>query len=225
MTGAKQLRVSEAIDHLDQANAIFNYVLFALGDFKGIGDPKWDHRLAAAANVANLLRGYSGDESENIARASREIVTRRLPRLLCIALVSAIETCFQALTEMTVRELRPKAPDDEVMKEARKVNAGGPLQYLPRLAELLGLPTLVGPEWVWFPELVATRNVLVHASEPMADKTYVRSAGPSVRAKEGQPLKVDNTYLIENYVQAKGAFLALLREAPTPAGGRSVKLA
>ncbi len=208
---AQQLRISEAVDHLDQANAIFNYVLFALNSFGGVGDPAWNHRLAAVANMGRLLEGYAETDTENITRASREIALRRLPRLLCIALVSAIETCFQDLTEIQVRELHPSVSNAEIEDEIRIANSGGPIQYLPRLGKLLKRPSLAGPDWHWFLELVATRNVLVHASQPVADKRYVKNAGPLVRAKEGQPLKVDNTYLLEEYLQAKASLMDMLR--------------
>lgn len=86
------LRISEAMDHLDQANTIFSFVFFALGEFSGTGDQKWDHKLTAMVNVSNIATEPWELDSEAISVASREIVLHRLPRLLVVALVSAIET-------------------------------------------------------------------------------------------------------------------------------------
>jgi hypothetical protein len=204
-------RLSDAVSHVDQANTIFNYVLFALQAFLSTGDPTWDHRLAASANVSQLVHGDPTADSETIVLASREIAFRRLPRLLCAELVTAVETCFQDLCEIHVRAAQPNATDEEVSRAVNRMNAGGPIQYLPRLAQALGLPPLETVDWDWFKELVATRNVLVHLPEPIADARYVANAGPQARGVVGQSVDVDNGYLLRRYNEASGSLMALLR--------------
>ena len=49
------LRISEAMDHLDRANAIFNYVLFSLSGFSSTDDPKWDYKFVAMANLSRII--------------------------------------------------------------------------------------------------------------------------------------------------------------------------
>ena len=142
----RSLRISEALDHLDQAHTIFNFVLFSLGRFGGTGDPAWDHRLAAIVNVSNLLGSLPETDIETVVTASEEIVMRRLPRLLCIALVSAIETCLEEITELELRASSKDLPESQISKEVRKLNAGGPLQYLPKLSKTLNIPELAGSD-------------------------------------------------------------------------------
>jgi hypothetical protein len=89
------LRISEAMDALDQANTIFNYVFFALSGFGGVGDPKWDYKFAAMINVSRLIEPIPDTTEDTIIAASREIALRRLPRLLCISLVSSVEICLE----------------------------------------------------------------------------------------------------------------------------------
>jgi hypothetical protein len=123
------LRISEALDHLDRANTIFSFVFTTLSGFRGTGDFKLDHQLAAMANVANFLGYLPESDGETVSLASREIVWKWLPRLLCTALVSAIETCFEDLTESRLRAVQWDKSDEEIRKEAGKINSGGPSDY------------------------------------------------------------------------------------------------
>ena len=104
------LRLSEAMDHLDQANTIFNYVLFALSEFEGVDDPKWDYRLKASVNVSGLLERLPESTRDVIREASHEIAFRRLPRLLTVALVSAVETCLEDVARIRLTELQSTKP-------------------------------------------------------------------------------------------------------------------
>jgi hypothetical protein len=204
------LRISEALDHLDRANAIYSFIFTTLSGFKGTGDFRWDHQLAASVNVANFIGGLPESDEETISLASREIVKKWIPRLLCIALVSAIETCFKDITESLLRMQQQHKSDEEIRKEVGKINRGGPSDYLPRLARVLGLPILTEPAWDWFKELVATRNVLIHKAELTADKQYVDTAGPLARVGIGQPLAVDSGYMLGQHAEAKYALLTII---------------
>jgi hypothetical protein len=207
-----RLRVSEGLDELDQANAVFNFVLFSLQHFVGTGDPAWDHRLAASVNVARLLDQLSETESDTILAASREVALHRLPRLLSIAMVSVVETCLKDLSEILIRLDAPPIMDDELATRVAKLHRGGPADYLPRLVTEFGLSSLAVKKWEDFQELAATRNILVHSSQPIADERYVRNAGPAGRAAVGGSLEVDNAYFVSRYIAAKGGFYSLLQE-------------
>lgn len=207
----RDVRISEALDHLDQANTIYNFVFFTLSGFHGTGDPTWDHRLAASVNVSDLLGATPELDSDTIANASEAIIMNRLPRLLCVSLVSAIETCLQDITEIHVRQTNPNDTERDITRAVRRLNAGGPRQYLPKLAAKLDIPLLGTPDWDWFTELVATRNILVHAANPIADHRYVANAGPAARAAIGDSVDVDNSYLVERYSLAKVALLNILK--------------
>ena len=206
------MRVSEGLDELDQANAVFNFVLFSLQHFVGTGDSAWDHRLAASVNVARLLDHLPETESDTILAASREVAFYRLPRLLCIAMVSVVETCLKDLSEILIRFDAPTIADDDVATRVGKLHRGGPAEYLQRLGAEFSLSSLAEDEWADFRELAATRNILVHSSQPVADDRYVRNAGVTARAKAGDPLEVDNAYFVSQYIAAKGSFYGLLQE-------------
>ena len=62
-----------------------------------------------------------------------------------------------------------------------------------------------------FVELNATRNVLVHRAEPIADERYLRSAGPHARAKVGKRLDVDNKYLVPRHGLMSALMLNLIQ--------------
>ena len=205
------LRISEGMDHLDQANTIFNYVFFALSGFEGFDDPKWDYRLEAMVNVSRLLENMPETRREIIGAASREIASKRLPRLLCIALVSAVETCLEDIARMSLRRIDPARREEELERQVRRLVGGGPSDYLPRLAERLDIPFFADEQWDAFVELVATRNVLVHRSEPVADERYVRNAGTRARASAGELLEVDNSYLTPCYALTKVLLLNLIQ--------------
>jgi hypothetical protein len=49
-----QDRISLALDHLDQANTVFNFVPFSLSGFRGTGDPRWDHNLPVLVNASDI---------------------------------------------------------------------------------------------------------------------------------------------------------------------------
>lgn len=205
------LRISEAMDHLDQSNTIFNFVLFTLSGFEGFGDPKLDHQLEAMVNVSRLLERMPDTTREIIGTASREIALKRLPRLLCIALVSAVETCVEDVTRQQLRALDPQKSEEELERETRRLMRGGPMDYLPLLAERFTIPFFNDSQWDNFFELAATRNILVHRAEPIADERYVRNAGPAVRASVGEELDVDNSYLTTRYAVAKVLMLNLIQ--------------
>src|SRR5204862_732397 len=157
------LRISEAMDHLDRANAIFNYVLFSLSGFSGTDDPRLDYKFVAMANLSRIVDVDLDDlNSDTIIAASREIAFRRLPQLLCISLVSAIETCLEDIATIRLKALDLGKTDTQVARDAQHLMSGGPLQYLPRLASKLQMSYFLDRDWNEFTELVATRNVLVH---------------------------------------------------------------
>lgn len=181
------LRISEAMDHLDQANTIFNYVMFSISGVTGVGDPEWDYKFVAMTNVSRIIDVDPDDLTENVIHAaSREIALVRLPRLLCISLVSSLETCLEDISVSKLKSLIPKLTETQLIKEVRSLTRGGPLQYLPRLAQKLQIDYFSDSDWNEFIELVATRNVLVHQAHPSADEQYVRNAGPSARASIGK---------------------------------------
>lgn len=209
-----QIRLSQALEQLDQVNTIFNYIFLVLSGFEGFGDGAWDHRLEALVNVSNLLGPIPDRDNEEgrvIARASQEIAVRRLPRLLCVALVSAIETALEDLAAIRLKEADPAACQESIESRAQKLMQGGPDKYLAKIAKAVDLPFLMHEAWDDFRELVATRNVLVHRSEPIADARYVRQAGPKARVSEGGALEVDNAYLTHAYVFMKVLVMDLLQ--------------
>jgi len=106
--GEAQWRLSIALEQLGQAKAVFNFVLFALRGFRGTGDYDWDHRLAAEVNVSQLLGHFFDADYVMIERASAEIVTHRLPRLLVIALVDRCRRCGGDLACRQAPRRRPR---------------------------------------------------------------------------------------------------------------------
>ncbi|MFC1462719.1 hypothetical protein ACFLQU_03850 [Verrucomicrobiota bacterium] len=150
-----------------------------------------------------------GKQEEAITKTSEEIVLRRLPALLVVSLVSAVETCLEDLVEINLRFTAPGLSQDEREKRAGKAVRGGPTKYLPKVAEELGI-SISPDKWTWFEELVATRNVLVHQTTPVADEAYVRQAGPEARARVGEPVAVDNSYLVMRYALAGVRLLELI---------------
>jgi len=216
------LRISEAKDHLDQANTIFNFVFLTLNGFTGFDDAKWDYKLEAMVNVSNILRGSTWETREEaIAKTSEEIALRRLPALLVVSLVSAVETCLEDLVEISLRYTVPELSVDERAKRADDAMKGGPKKYLPKVAEALGI-AIAREKWTWFEELVATRNVLVHESEPVADERYVRQAGPDARVAAGEPVAVDNSYLTTRYALAGVSLLELIHQVD-PSGTPAIE--
>ena len=172
-------------------------------------------------NVSNIATEPWELDSEAISVASREIVLHRLPRLLVVALVSAIETCFEDLVAINLAYAAPKTPEPDRLKRASKVMRGGPQDYLPEVERELGV-SMFQRQWEWLPELVATRNIIVHEAQPIADDRYVRNAGTAARAKEGEALVVDNSYLTCCYALAKAAMLYLIRIVDPSAGTGSI---
>jgi len=132
--------------------------------------------------------------------------------LLCIALVSVVETAIADLARIILGQLDSAADEDAIQKKARKLLEGGPSKYLPKLAETLNMPFLNHEAWGEFRELVATRNVLVHRSDSTADAGYVRQAGSNARVVEGGALDVDNAYLTQMYILMKIVMVDLLQE-------------
>ncbi len=213
------LRISQGLDTLDQANAIFNFVLFSLQSFISTGDRAWDHRLAASVNVSRLVDHYFDMDSDTIVAASREVALHRLPQLLCISLVSAMESCLKDMAELLVRTRDSAVSEQEMSKNPAKLMLGGPADYLARLADEFGIPSLIDGSWDDFHELVATRNVIVHSAKPVADDRYVRNAGNRARSKSGESLEVNNSYLVGQYVVAKGLLYSLLLHFQRREGG------
>jgi len=166
----------------------------------------------ATANVARLLENLPETESDTILAASREVALHRLPRLLCITIVSVVETCLKDLSEIFIQLNKADVIDDEIATRVAKLFKGGPADYLPRLGREFGLSTLDAIGWSSFIELAATRNILVHSSQPVADQRYVRNAGAEARAGAGEHLEVDNAYFVLQYVAAKAKFFELLQE-------------
>jgi len=206
------LRISEALDHVDQANAIYNFALFGLSGFKGTGDPKWDHKFAAMVNVANLIDGYPEEDEQTITKASDKIVKNKLPRLLCISLVSAIETCLEDIVALKFQSTDSGTSEYEINKKTRKLTAGGPIQYLPKISNLFGIDFFKDQQWNDFIELVATRNIIIHKGQPIADDRYIKNAGPLKRASVGESIDIDNKYLVKQYIVMKNCLLQLLQK-------------
>ncbi|WP_406694355.1 hypothetical protein V5E97_25095 [Singulisphaera sp. Ch08] len=214
-----QERISLALDHLDQANTIFNFVAFAFMTFRGTGDPRWDHKLAALVNVSDiadpieLMDRDSEFDDGIITVAAREIALRRLPRLLSIALVSSVETALEDIAAICIRRDNPAKIEEQVAKESKKAIAGPASKYVPALASITGLSSFGDADWEDFFELVAARNVLVHETAPVASARYLASAGSAARVTEGETLPITITYLTEKHAYMKVLFLNLLQEA------------
>jgi len=214
-----QERISLALDHLDQANTIFNFVTFAFMSFRGTGDPRWDHKLAALVNVSDiadpieLMKREIDLDDGIIAVAAREIALRRLPRLLSISLVSSVETALEDIAAICIRRDDPAKTEDQVAKEAKKAIMGPASKYIPALATLTGLNSFGDADWEEFFELVAARNVLVHDTDPIASARYLAATGSAARVKEGETLPITNSYLTEKHACMKVNFLNLLQEA------------
>ena len=205
------VRISEAIDHLDRSNTIFNFVVFALSSFGPIDDLDQNWRLEAMVNLSRILQPLPETTEEIITHASREIALRQLPRLLCIELVSTIETCLEDIARARICQTEPDSSSSIVEKKLSKLMRGGPFDYLPRLKQLFQADFFQDPDWNYFAELVATRNILVHRSEPIADARYVANAGPAARAAVGDALRVDNKYFTQMHAVASLLMLNLLR--------------
>jgi hypothetical protein len=189
-----------------------------MSGFRGTGDPRWDHKLAALVNVSDIadpveLTGRGSELDDGIiAVAANEIVMRRLPRLLCVSLVSTVETALEDIAAVCIRRDHPGKSEEQIAKEAKNAIKGPATNYVPALATLTGLGMFDDPTWSSFFELVAARNVLVHETAPIADARYVFAVGSAARAAESQPLPIDNSYLSENYAVLKVLFLNLLQE-------------
>ena len=86
-----------------------------------------------------------------------------------------------------------------------------PADYLKSLAEL-GLTFVAGSDWQELREIVATRNVLVHRSQLVADEGYLYQAGNIARAPLGAPLIVDSSYFYESIIAIRAMLYEVLAQ-------------
>lgn len=193
-------RASEAIYAVDQANTIYGLVFVIFSEFGGFQNEKWYWKLQAQIRVSGLVDALDSDD-DLLGTAFEEVSFRRLPRLLCISLVSSVEACLEDIAAIEIAARR-KLPREEAEKEADKLMRGGPQDYLPRLSAL-GLVFVGEPRWQELREIVATRNILVHRGELVADERYVRQAGDLARVTSGGVIEVDNSYLIQSYIAVR----------------------
>lgn len=189
-------RIRSGIGSVDQAHAVWATAALVLRHFRGFSDA--DSYLALREHVNRTgLVVLTDPDTDSVGTAIREVVERRLPALLCVALVSAVEACLEDVgrLESGGRQFALR---------------GGPREYLPRLGVLLGYTRFEDKPWLEFQELVATRNVLVHRSRLAADDTYVRNSGILARAAAGEALVADATYLEWQFKSVRGALQSLL---------------
>lgn len=198
-----QIRLSTAREQCDQMNTIFAYIRLILPSFPGFDDDDQNRRLRAMVNVANLLGPIPDtvflDQPKVIQAASEEIALRRLPRLLCITLVSVVETALKDFSIIVLRDLHANLRPHEERKRLSKIFYGGPEDYLPKLASEFQFPYFLDEDWDDFRELTATRNILVHKSDLIVHDRYLRQAGPKARAKIGEALEVDDAYFTASW--------------------------
>lgn len=189
-------RIRSGIGAVDQAHAVWATVALVLRHFRGFSDADTYFALQAHVNRTGLVT-LTDPDTDSVGTAIREVVRRRLPSLLCVALVSAVEACLEDVGRL----------ESGGQQFALR---GGPREYLPRLGVLLGETSFGDRPWLEFQELVATRNVLVHRSTQAADDRYVRNSGVLARAAAGEALIVDSTYLECQYNSARVALQSLL---------------
>ena len=115
---------------------------------------------------------------------------------------------------------RPGAAREELSAEVDRIMRNRPAVYLADLADLLDMPFFLDADWLEFAELVATRNVLVHRTDPVADDMYARQAGTLARAAVGDALGVDDQYLLHAYAITTDLGMRLLwKVIGAPDGG------
>lgn len=202
-------RASEALFAVNQANTIYSLIFVVLAEFPGFESEKWFFKLAAQIRFSAFVDSNEAPDAM-IGAAFREVADHRLPSLLSISLVSIVEACLEdiAAVELAVRR---GLTTEQAASEARKLMRGGPADYLARL-EKLGLTFVSGSDWQEFREIVATRNILVHRSELVADEGYVRQAGEFARVPLGAPLIVDNSYFIESIITIRSMLYEVLAQ-------------
>jgi hypothetical protein len=176
---------------VNQANTIYGLVFIVLAEFPGFQSEKWFFKLAAQIRASDFVPWNESDPAL-ISAAFREVADNRLPRLLCISLVSVFEACLEDVTAIELAARRSLAVE-EAASQARKLMRKAVADYLVDLDQL-GLTFVTGTKWHALQEIVATRNVLVHRSQLVADATYVRQAGDGARAALGEPLEIGSSY-------------------------------
>ncbi|MFO0972894.1 MAG: hypothetical protein U1A27_05580 [Phycisphaerae bacterium] len=209
-----QTRLSIAREQCDQMNTIFAYIRLILPSFPGFDDDHQNRRLRAMVNVANLIGPIPDsiffDEPKVIQAASEEIALRRLPRLLCIALVSVVETALKDFSIIVLRDQHADWRPHQVRKRLNKLFYGGPEDYLPKLASEFQFAYFLDEDWDDIRELTATRNILVHKSDLIAHDRYVRQAGAKARAKLGEALEVDDAYFTASWCHSSACISNML---------------
>ena len=86
-----------------------------------------------------------------------------------------------------------------------------PEAYLKGLEEL-GLEFVAGSHWQELREIVATRNVLVHRNQLIADEGYIRQAGDLGRVPLEAPLVVDSSYFYESIIAIRSMLYDVLAQ-------------
>ncbi|HEV7509119.1 MAG TPA: hypothetical protein VGS07_29860 [Thermoanaerobaculia bacterium] len=205
-------RTSEALYAVNQANTVYGLVFIVLAEFPGFESEKWFFKLAAQIRSSDFVSQNEAPDTM-IEAAFREVADNRLPRLLCISLISIIEACLEdiAVIELAARR---GLPSEEAAKEAKKIMRKSPAAYLESLNEL-GLTFVAGPHWQELREIVATRNVLVHRSQLVADEGYIKQAGNLARAPLGAPLVVDSSYFYDSIIAIRAMLYEILAQPDT----------
>ncbi len=204
---ATRIRASEALFAVNQANTIYGLVYVVLAEFPGFETDKWFFKLASQIQFSGLVES-NADPGLMIGAALREVAGHRLPRLLCVSMVSIVEACLEDIAAIELAAHRGLS-EEQANNEARRLMRGGPSDYLPKLADL-GLTFAAGSTWQELREIVATRNVLVHRSQLVADDAYQRQAADLARVPCGTPLVVDNDYFIQSMIAIRGMLYEVL---------------
>jgi hypothetical protein len=204
-----RLRASEALFAVNQANTIYSLIFIILAEFPGFESEKWLFKLAGQIRASDFVPPNDAPDAM-LEAAFQEVASNRLPRLLCISIVSIIEAFLEDVAVVEIAARRG-LPPEEATREANKLMRGAPATYLANL-EGLGLAFVSGADWQELREIVATRNVLVHRGEFVADETYVKHAGDLARARAGEPLVVDSSYFIESVIAIRAMLYEVLAQ-------------
>lgn len=188
-------RANRAINQVEHVGTILEFTQSVFGHFQGFEEDDAYYHLQALVNRTGLVV-LNDSDTDSIGTAIRVIANRRLPEILCVPLVTALETCLQDIAEIEIRA-RHSVSQEAAERKAYSLMRGGPRDYLGRLRDLLDLHFLCEDDWQSTRELVATRNVVVHSYPPRADARYVRQAGPFARFQVGEDVEVDAEYLVE----------------------------
>lgn len=111
-----RLRVSEALFAVNQANTIYGLIFVVFAEFPGFENEKWFFKLAAQIRSSDFV-ALNEAPDVLIGTAFQEVANNRLPRLLCISLVSIIEACLEDVAAIELAARRG-LPPEEAAREA-----------------------------------------------------------------------------------------------------------